>query len=203
MPVNEDYGNLHHGTAGFVELVGNLYLERVAVGLDPGQVQLLQGLPPEGLESAGGILHRKAGHHLRVSVGEPGEKKPRQGPVHHVDPAAVPGPDGQVVFLQCVHQLSHFIRVMGKNRERVVAAVKQIAYICREQMPENQVLGPSSAPVEKVKENFRWQILLKFKRDDDEMMHRVKHILVHAIRNRRNRITGLKILLNADPVSMN
>lgn len=95
------------------------------------------------------------------------------------------------------------IRVSGKNRERVMSGVKQIAGICTRHMPGEQVLGPSSAPVEKVKESYRWQILLKFKRSEDLLMNRMKTILISILRDKRNRMPGLKIILNADPVSMN
>jgi len=95
------------------------------------------------------------------------------------------------------------IRVTGKDRERVISAIRQLANICKHQMPPEQVLGPSSAPVEKVKESYRWQILLKFKRNEDENMNRIKTILIRILQDRRNHMPGLKITLNADPVSMN
>jgi len=95
------------------------------------------------------------------------------------------------------------IRVTGKDRERVITAIKQLENICKHQMPPEQVLGPSSAPVERVKEFYRWQILLKFKRNEDENMNRIKTILIRILQDRRNRMPGLKITLNADPVSMN
>ncbi len=95
------------------------------------------------------------------------------------------------------------IRVTGKDRDRVMSAVKQLADICKQQMPPEQVLGPSSAPVEKVKELYRWQILLKFNRNGDELLNRMKTIMIRILQDRRNRMYGLKITMNVDPVSMN
>jgi len=95
------------------------------------------------------------------------------------------------------------IRVSGKNREKVMTGAGQIAGICKRYMPETQVLGPSSALVEKVKEVYRWHILLKFKRNEDLLMNRMKKILIKISRDNRNKRQGLNILPDADPVSMN
>lgn len=95
------------------------------------------------------------------------------------------------------------IRVSGKNREHVMTGAGQIADICKRYMPSEQVLGPSSALVEKVKEIYRWQILLKFKRTEDRLMNRMKKILIEISRDKRNKKQGLSILPDADPVTIN
>ncbi len=95
------------------------------------------------------------------------------------------------------------VRVSGKSRERVMAGAKQISDICKRYMPGEQVLGPSSALVEKLKETYRWQILLKFKRHEDQLMKRMKKILIDISYDKRNKKQGLNILLDADPAAMN
>ncbi|MDD5583006.1 MAG: primosomal protein N' [Candidatus Marinimicrobia bacterium] len=95
------------------------------------------------------------------------------------------------------------VRVSGKERNRVISAIKQIDGICLKYLSKERVLGPAPAPVERVKEIYRWQILLKFKRSEEPLMNTMKGIFIRILQNKNNHFPGLKLNFNADPVSMN
>ncbi|MCK5816853.1 MAG: hypothetical protein KAH15_02505, partial [Candidatus Marinimicrobia bacterium] len=63
-------------------------------------------------------------------------------------------------------------------------------------------LGPAPAPIERVKDKTRWQILIKADRKNDPNGNRAASILTHVLKNFRQQEKGVKALINRDPVSL-
>lgn len=57
------------------------------------------------------------------------------------------------------------LRVQGKVEKNVQKSTMNLARFCRKGIKEHElnleVLGPAPSPLDKVRDNFRWQILLK------------------------------------------
>ena len=92
------------------------------------------------------------------------------------------------------------IRISGVKEMRVQAAAEKVAAFLRGHQWGNRVeiLGPSPAPLLKLKDRTRWQLLLKSKNQT------VLHELCEALLAEKNRLCpqAVSISLDIDPENM-
>jgi primosomal protein N' (replication factor Y) len=94
------------------------------------------------------------------------------------------------------------LRLQGRVENDVQQTAVRIANFCRQTVQKEKLkietLGPAPSPLDKIKDNYRWQILLKG-RDTDEM-----HALCTAIKGARQELVGRQctLAIDVDPENM-
>jgi primosomal protein N' (replication factor Y) len=94
------------------------------------------------------------------------------------------------------------LRLQGRVEKEVQQTTARLAAFCRKTVKNEkftiETLGPAPAPLDKIKDNYRWQILLKG-RNTDEM-----HALCTAIKGVRQELVGKKctLVIDVDPENM-
>ncbi len=94
------------------------------------------------------------------------------------------------------------LRLQGRVENDVQQSAVRLARFCRQTVTSAkykiETLGPAPAPLDKIKDNYRWQILLKG-RDTDEL-----HALCTAIKNARQELVKSQCVLaiDVDPENM-
>jgi primosomal protein N' (replication factor Y) len=94
------------------------------------------------------------------------------------------------------------IRISGTNAREVEAATTRLHNSLIAKLPASNCLGPAPAPIEKVKEKTRWQILVKAERKNDPNGNRTANIIMHLVKNFKQTEKYIKILVNRDPISL-
>ena len=88
------------------------------------------------------------------------------------------------------------LRVQGKVEKSVQQSAMQLARFCRRVAKENdlnlEVLGPAPSPLDKVRDNYRWQILLK------SISSPMLHDLCAAVRSMQKDVLLSQCLLTID-----
>jgi primosomal protein N' (replication factor Y) len=94
------------------------------------------------------------------------------------------------------------LRLQGRVEQEVQEAAVRLAGFCRQTVKKEKLkidtLGPAPAPIDKIKDNYRWQILLKG--SDTEQMHG----LCTAIKNVQQELVGrhCTLAIDVDPENM-
>lgn len=94
------------------------------------------------------------------------------------------------------------LRIQGRVENEVQQTAVGIARFCRQMVKKEkhriETLGPAPSPLDKIKDNYRWQILLKG-RCTDEM-----HALCTAIKGVRQELVGRQctLAIDVDPENM-
>jgi len=94
------------------------------------------------------------------------------------------------------------LRLAGRVESELMAAAANTARFCRKSVERGkykiEVLGPAPAPLDKIKDKYRWQVLLKGG-DTDEL-----HALCTALRNQRKTLlkSDCDLILDVDPENM-
>jgi primosomal protein N' (replication factor Y) (superfamily II helicase) len=94
------------------------------------------------------------------------------------------------------------LRLQGRVESDVQQTTGRIARFCRQTVKKEkfniEILGPAPSPLDKIKDNYRWQILLKG-RDTDEL-----HALCMAIKAARQELVGRQcsLAIDVDPENM-
>ena len=94
------------------------------------------------------------------------------------------------------------LRLQGRVEKEVQQTTVRLARFCRQTVKKEklniEMLGPAPAPLDKIKDNYRWQILLKG-RNTDEM-----HALCAAIKGVRQELVGRQcsLAIDVDPENM-
>ncbi len=94
------------------------------------------------------------------------------------------------------------LRLQGRVEKAVQQSTARLAGFCRQTVKKEkfniETLGPAPAPLDKIKDNYRWQILLKGK-NTDEM-----HALCTAIKGVRQELVGNQctLVIDVDPENM-
>jgi primosomal protein N' (replication factor Y) len=94
------------------------------------------------------------------------------------------------------------LRIQGRVEREVRQTAVRLAAFCRQTVKKGKLhidtLGPAPAPIDKIKDNYRWQILLKG--GDTELLH----ALCAAIKNVRQEIIGrhCTLIIDVDPENM-
>jgi primosomal protein N' (replication factor Y) len=98
------------------------------------------------------------------------------------------------------------VRLSGNSRSRTARAAEQMGSRLRgiisgwpKRGAEIQILGPTEAPIAKLKGKSRWQILVKAQRAG-----LVQHLLIHVDRlwRRELQAMGVQLILDVDPYQM-
>ncbi len=94
------------------------------------------------------------------------------------------------------------LRLQGRVEKEVQQTTARLARFCRQTVKKEkftiETLGPAPAPLDKIKDNYRWQILLKGK-NTEEM-----HALCTAIKGVRQELVGKEctLAIDVDPENM-
>ncbi len=94
------------------------------------------------------------------------------------------------------------LRLQGRVEKEVQQTAVRLAGFCRQTVKKEKLkittLGPAPAPIDKIKDNYRWQILLKGS-DTDQM-----HGLCMAIKSVRQELIGrhCTLAIDVDPENM-
>jgi len=94
------------------------------------------------------------------------------------------------------------LRLQGRVENEVQRTAGRIAGFCRQEVKKEnftiEILGPAPSPLDKIKDNYRWQILLKGK-NTDEM-----HALCTTLKGTRQELIGKECIMaiDVDPENM-
>ena len=94
------------------------------------------------------------------------------------------------------------LRVEAKTEALVQQAATRIARFCRDQVEQHhlrvETLGPAPAPLDKIKDFYRWQLLLKGQ-SSSQLQH-----LCAALRGNRQNLVGhaCRLVIDVDPENM-
>jgi primosomal protein N' (replication factor Y) len=94
------------------------------------------------------------------------------------------------------------IRISGKQTAEVEAAANRIYASLTSKLPRSNCLGPAPAPIERVQNKTRWQILVKAGRQKDPNGNQTAAILMHIFKQVRQNEKKVLIMINRDPVSL-
>jgi primosomal protein N' (replication factor Y) len=98
------------------------------------------------------------------------------------------------------------ILITGKDKDRTARYAKNLGTLCRKAQSENrlfsknvQVLGPVAAPLARIKQQYRWQILLKGK-----TVEALRGLIRTLSTNMESEIPrrGVRVVFDIDPVNM-
>jgi primosomal protein N' (replication factor Y) (superfamily II helicase) len=94
------------------------------------------------------------------------------------------------------------MRITGKETAEVEAAANRIFASLISKLPRSNCLGPAPAPIERVQNKTRWQILVKAGRQKDPNGNQTAAILMHIVKQARQNEKKVQVLINRDPVSL-
>ena len=92
--------------------------------------------------------------------------------------------------------------LQGENEKDVQKTCSNVGMLCRQQSRENNlkisVLGPAPSPIDKIKNHYRWQVLIKGRNID------FLHKLCTIIEQRKNEllVKKTKMIIDVDPDSL-
>jgi len=91
------------------------------------------------------------------------------------------------------------IKVSGTKEGQVQATAAQVAQLCRQASNKKaEVLGPAPSPIDRIRDRYRWQVLLKG--ENRKVLHHVcTEILEHYARLTKG---DIRIAIDVDPESM-
>ena len=98
--------------------------------------------------------------------------------------------------------------IYGENNGKVVEISKKVYNIIENSIKEtygesfrNNISGPYPAPLERIKNNFRWQILLKIKEEDlDKLKELIKRVCI--LNEYKLELDNIKINIDINPSSL-
>ncbi len=94
------------------------------------------------------------------------------------------------------------VRISGPNAREVEGAATRIFNTISGRIPRANCLGPAPAPIERIKNKTRWQILIKAGRSNDPNGNRTATALMNVIKSARQDEKHVQITINRDPVSL-
>jgi len=89
------------------------------------------------------------------------------------------------------------ITLTYKNSEELSKTANTLTIILKQKFINNQVLGPITPYISKIKNNYRMQILLKFTKDKN--LNKNKELLQNIILQHKKQNFGVKISIEVDP----
>jgi primosomal protein N' (replication factor Y) len=93
------------------------------------------------------------------------------------------------------------IEFRGKNENTVKSCAVQFASLVQSQNGTLQMLGPSPAVIGKIKQDYRWHILLKSSKSQDPAAAHLRRALVESTRRfEQTRKGDVRVIIDVDPV---
>ena len=91
------------------------------------------------------------------------------------------------------------IRISGSKEGQVQASAMQVAVLCRKSAQKNaEILGPAPSPIDRIRDRYRWQVLLK-----GEKGSALHQICVEILEQYQKLTKGdIRISIDVDPESM-
>jgi primosomal protein N' (replication factor Y) len=92
----------------------------------------------------------------------------------------------------------------GKNERSVEETAVQFGKRLSASLPRESVLGPAPAVLSKIKNDFRWQIIVKADKETDKNGARARNSVARAVNEEESRATarGVKIIVDVDPTGI-
>lgn len=94
------------------------------------------------------------------------------------------------------------IRISGTDAALVEKTAIKLYRTIITQLPPSQCLGPAPAPIERVQNRVRWQILVKAGRTQDPNGNRSAAVLMQTVLKAKLKDKKVQITINRDPVSL-
>ncbi len=93
------------------------------------------------------------------------------------------------------------IEVKGKSEEKVQSVATVVGKKILSSLKFGTMLGPSPAALSKVKNEFRWQIIVKADKEKDKNASNTRNIIAQSVREIQKSIhsSEIKILIDVDP----
>jgi len=88
----------------------------------------------------------------------------------------------------------------GKNKLAVQKRADEVSHILK-QFSHGEILGPSAAPIEKVKERWRHHLIIKTERKNWTKFHQFLHQRV-GLNIFEREVSGVRIQIDIDPTTM-
>ncbi|MEA1987015.1 MAG: primosomal protein N' [Candidatus Marinimicrobia bacterium] len=94
------------------------------------------------------------------------------------------------------------VRVEGKNLNLVRQEIFKVYRIAKKHLDDKNILGPAPAPIEKLQNKFRWQILIKSSKQKDKNGKMIRDA-IRKINDKRDKFSKeIKLIINIDPLSI-
>ncbi|MEA3501007.1 MAG: primosomal protein N' [Candidatus Marinimicrobia bacterium] len=94
------------------------------------------------------------------------------------------------------------VRVEGKSLDLVKKDIYKVYKILQKEMKLKNILGPAPAPIEKLQNKFRWQILIKSNRDTDRNGSKMRKALASINKYKKKFNKNVRLIINIDPLSI-
>jgi len=94
------------------------------------------------------------------------------------------------------------IEVKAKNEEHVRREAERFARLLRETLGTIRVLGPSPAVISKIKNQYRWHIIIKNLKSKDPGGTELRYAIRKAIASTRSKQASVKRIVDIDPVGL-
>lgn len=96
------------------------------------------------------------------------------------------------------------IEFKGKNERSVEETAMQFGKRLSVSIPRESVLGPAPAVLSKIKNDFRWQIIIKADKETDKNGTRARNSVARAVNEEGSRATArnVKIIVDVDPTGI-
>ena len=88
------------------------------------------------------------------------------------------------------------ILLKSRKEERAMKAANDLASVIKKDIPELKILGPAPAVIAKLKNQYRWNIVLKTKNAQDSS------IKIKTLLKRLRKPAGVSVAVDVDPVSV-
>ena len=86
------------------------------------------------------------------------------------------------------------ILVFGKNEEKVTKKAEEVYYMINNNLKRAQALGPSKSMIYKIKDDYRYRILIKY-RDKSGIFELLKHVYI------KYRMDSERVMIDVNPYS--
>ena len=91
------------------------------------------------------------------------------------------------------------LKVSGRKEAQVQATAAQVATLCRTAGGKNvEVLGPAPSPIDRIRDRYRWQVLLKGQ--EASILHKMCSKLIEQYSTLTK--GDIRISIDVDPESM-
>ncbi len=92
------------------------------------------------------------------------------------------------------------VEMKGENEKNVETAIQRFTVLLRKKNSHSIILGPSAAVISKIKNQYRWHLIVKAQRGTDPNGSRMRSAMITTSRELEKTIPrGVKIIIDIDP----